>query len=197
MIRLAKPHITEEAIERVAEVLRSGNLVQGKNVRQFEQDIQEYLNVKYAVMVSSGTAALHLSLLALDIGPDDEVIVPAFTYPATANVVEIVGAKPILVDITLDNFCIDVSQIEQAITDRTKAIIPVHEFGQAADIDIISAIAKQYNLMIVEDAACALGTEYKGKKKQAHLAIWVVSAFILEKLLQQGKAVLLLRMIKN
>ena len=164
MIRLAKPHITEEAIGRVAEVLRSGNLVQGEYVKQFEQGLEQYLNMKHAVLVSSGTAALHLSLLALEIGSGDEVIVPAFTYPATANVVEIVGAKPVLVDITLDDFCIDISKIEAVITDRTKAIIPVHEFGQSADIDPILAIAKQYNLMIVEDAACALGTEYKGIK---------------------------------
>lgn len=164
MIKLAKPHITEEAIEKVAEVLRSGNLVQGKYVKQFEQGLEKYLNVKHAVVVSSGTAALHLSMLALGVGPGDEVIVPAFTYPATANVVEIVGATPILVDITLDDFCIDVSKIEESITDKTKAIIPVHEFGQAADMDPIMAIAKQYNLKIVEDAACALGTEFNNKK---------------------------------
>jgi len=164
MIRLAKPYISEEAMQRVVEVLRSGNLVQGENVRQFEEKLEQYLNVKHVVVVSSGTAALHLSLLALDIGIGDEVIVPAFTYPATANVVEIVGAKPVLVDITLDDFCIDISKIEAVITDRTKAIIPVHEFGQSADIDPILAIAKQYNLMIVEDAACALGSEYKEQK---------------------------------
>jgi len=167
MIRLAKPYISDEAIEKVAEVLRSGNLVQGEYVRKFESELEQYLDVKHAVVVSSGTAALHLSLLALNIGLDDEVIVPAFTYPATANVVEIVGAKPILVDITLDDYCIDISKIEEAITEKTKAIIPVHEFGQAADMDPILAIAKQHDLKIVEDAACALGTEYKGIKAGA------------------------------
>ena len=164
MIRLAKPYISEEATQKVTEVLRSGNLVQGENVRQFEEKLEHYLNVKHVVVVSSGTAALHLSLLALDIGHGDEVIVPAFTYPATANVVEIVGAKPVFVDITLDDFCIDAARIEEAITDKTKAVIPVHEFGQAADMDPIMALAKQNNLQIVEDAACALGSEYKGKK---------------------------------
>jgi len=164
MIKLAKPHVTKKALENIAEVLRSGNFVQGENVWHFEQELGKYLDVKHVVVVSSGTAALHLSLLALGIKPGDEVIVPAFTYPATANVVEIVGAKPELVDITLDDFCFDVSKIEAAINDRTKAIIPVHEFGQAADMDPILAIAKQHDLKIVEDAACALGTVYKGIK---------------------------------
>jgi perosamine synthetase len=164
MIQLAKPSISEDAIKRVSEVLRSGNLVQGKYVLEFEQKLTKYLEAENAIIVSSGTAALHLSLLSVNIGLGDEVIIPAFTYPATANVVEIVGAKPVFVDITLADFCIDVSKIEAAITDRTKAIMPVHEFGQAADMEPIMAIAKQYDLKIIEDAACALGSEYKGKK---------------------------------
>ena len=101
MIRLAKPDISEETIIKVSEILRSGNLVQGEQVEKFEKDLKKYLNVKYAVVVSSGTAALHLSLLALGIKEGDEVIVPAFTYPATANVVEMVGATSIFVDINL------------------------------------------------------------------------------------------------
>lgn len=164
MIRLAKPHITEKAIQKVTEVLLSGNLVQGENVWQFERRLEQYLNVKHAVVVSSGTAALHLSLLALDIGLGDEVIVPVYTYPATANVVEIVGAAPIFVDINLDDFCIDVTKIEEAITEKTKAIIPVHEFGQSANMNPILQIAEKYGLNIIEDAACALGSEYDGKK---------------------------------
>jgi len=126
--------------------------------------LQHYLNIKHSVIVSSGTAALHLSLMALDIRRGDEVIVPAFTYPATANVVELVGAKPVLVDISLDDFCINISRIEEAITQSTKVIIPVHEFGQSADIENIVVIAQKYNLDIVEDDACALGSEYKNKK---------------------------------
>jgi len=164
MIKLAKPFIPEKAINAVVEVLKSGNLVQGKYVKQFEKKLEEYLNVENAVVVSSGTAALHLALMALEIGQGDEVIVPAFTFPATANVVELVGAKPVFVDITLDDFCIDTSKIEEVITKRTKVIMPVHEFGQAAKMDDILEISKKHNLKIIEDAACALGTEYDGKK---------------------------------
>lgn len=164
MIRLAKPNIPEAAVNDVIEIFSSGDLVGGKYVKEFELTFQNYLNTDHAVLVSSGTAALHLSLMALGIGNGDEVIVPAFTFPATANTVEIVGAKPVLVDINLDDYCINVSDIEDAITDKTKAIIPVHEFGQSADIKSLMQIAGKYDLMVIEDAACALGTEYRGKK---------------------------------
>jgi len=164
MIRLSKPYITEDCVNNVVSVLRSGNLIQGENVKALEEKTKNYLNVNYAVAVSNGTAALHLALLALGIGPDDEVIVPAFTFPATANVVECVGAKTILVDISLDDFCINPSLMEKAITPKTRAIIPVHEFGQAAQIDVIMAIAKKYKLKVIEDAACALGTEFRNRK---------------------------------
>lgn len=164
MIKLSKPYITEDCINNVIAVLRSGNLVQGENVKKLEESSISYLNVKYAVAVSSGTAALHLALLALGIGKGDEVIVPAFTFPATANAVELVGAKTVLVDINLDDFCINTSLIEKAITSKTKAIIPVHEFGQTAQIDVVMNIAKKYNLKVIEDAACALGAEYNNKK---------------------------------
>lgn len=164
MIKLSRPYIPEVAYKRVIEVLKSGDLVQGKYVEQFEKDLKDYLSIEYAVLVSSGTAALHLSLVALGIKEGDEVIIPAFTFPATANVIELVGAKPVLVDINLDDFCINVSLIEKAITTKTKAIIPVHEFGLSAEIERIVDIAKKYNLFVIEDAACALGSEYKGKK---------------------------------
>lgn len=164
MIKLSKPYITDQCISNVVEVLRSGNLVQGQFVNQLENDVKSYLGVKHAFAVSSGTAALHLALIALGIGPGDEVIVPAFTFPATANVVELVGATTVLVDINLDDFCIDTSKIEQAITPKTKAIMPVHEFGQAAKMDDIVQLAQKYNLNIVEDAACALGAEFGSKK---------------------------------
>ena len=157
MIPLARPNIPKEAKDKVIEVLNSGMLVQGKEVLAFEEKVAEYLNIKHAICVSSGTATLHLSLVALGIGPGDEVIVPAFSYIATANVVELVGARPVFVDIDLRTFNIDVSKIESAITSRTKAIIPVHEFGLAAEISQIVDIAKEYNLFVIEDAACALG----------------------------------------
>lgn len=163
-IRLVKPDIPEEALHRVSEVIKSGHLVQGEYVKKFELALQDYLGTQNAIVVSSGTAALHLSLMALDLQSGDEVIVPAFTFPATANVVEVVGGKPVLVDITLDDFCIDTTQIEKAITNRTKAIMPVHEFGQPAEMDGIIAIAKKYRLEVIEDAACALGAEFNHKK---------------------------------
>jgi len=164
MIKLSKPYLPDLSIEEAIKVLKSGNLVQGEYVRRLEELLCSYLQIKNAVVVSNGTAALHLCLIALGIKEGDEVIVPAFTYPATANVVEIVGAKTILVDINLDDYCIDTSKIEEAITLRTKAIIPVHEFGQAAKIDEIISIARKHCLFVIEDAACALGAEFKKKK---------------------------------
>lgn len=164
MIKLAKPHIPDKAIEKAMEVLKSGNLVQGKYVQEFESALRDYLNAKNAIVVSSGTAALHLTLLALEIERSDEVIVPAFTFPATANVVEAVGATPVFVDINLSDFCMDTTKIEKAITKKTKALIPVHEFGQAAKMDDIVKIAQQYNLKIIEDAACALGAEFENQQ---------------------------------
>lgn len=157
------PSISEGDIEAVAEVLRSGMLVQGANVASLELEIAAYLKTKNAVAVSNGTATLHLAMVALGIGPGDEVIVPAFSYVATANVVEIVGAKCVFVDVEPDTFNIDVSQIEQAITPRTKAIIPVHEFGLSCDISGLFKIAERNNLYVIEDAACALGAMENNK----------------------------------
>ena len=163
MIKLAKPIISEAVIQEVAEIIRSGNLVQGPRVEQFEEALRNYLNIEYAIVVSSGTAALHLALMALNITDGDEVLVPAFTFPATANVVENVGAKPLLVDISLTDFCMDPSRIEDTITQRTKAIIVVHEFGQTAEIEKIVEIAKRRNLHFIEDAACAIGARWKNR----------------------------------
>ena len=164
MIRLTVPDIGKEEIEAVNRVLESGYLVQGKMVEQFEESIRKYVGTKYAIAVSSGTAALHLALLALGIEPGDEVIVPDFTFPATANVVELVGATPVFMDIDLATLNIDVNLIPQAISDRTKAIMPVHLFGQPADMKPILDIAEKNNLFIIEDATCALGAEYRGMK---------------------------------
>jgi dTDP-4-amino-4,6-dideoxygalactose transaminase len=188
MIKLAKPFIPEIAINEAINVLKSGNLVQGKFVKEFEQKLEQYLRIKNAIIVSNGTAALHLSLIALGIKSGDEVIVPAFTFPATANAVELVGAKPVFVDINPDDFCINTDLIESVITSQTKAIIPVHEFGQSAKMDDVLKLAKKYNLKIIEDAACALGSEFDGKKPE-HLEIWGVSVFIPGKLLLPVKVV--------
>jgi perosamine synthetase len=163
MIKLAKPVISEAVIQEVAEVIRSGNLVQGPRVGQFEEALRDYLDIEHVAVVSSGTAALHLSLMALSIKNGDEVIVPAFTFPAPANAVENVGAKPVFVDISLADFCIDPSRIEDVITERTKAIIVVHEFGQAAELEKIVEIAKRRDLHLIEDAACAIGAQWKNR----------------------------------
>lgn len=168
MIRLCEPDITNTELQAVSEVLKTGYLVQGVRVRELEEKIEKYLHIQHAIAVSNGTAALHLALIALEIGPGDEVIVPDFTFPATANVVELVGAKSVFVDIDINTFNIDTAKIEAKINKNTKAIIPVHEFGLAANLDAIISISKKYNLKIIEDAACALGAsfhkEYVGTK---------------------------------
>lgn len=163
-IPLASPDIRPEDIQEVVAVLESGMLVQGKRVSDLEKNTSEFIGNTNVVAVSNGTATMHLALVALGIGAGDEVIVPAFSYVATANVVELVGATPIFVDIDLATFNIDTSKIEAAITSKTKAIIPVHEFGLACDIERIMAIARKHKLFVIEDAACALGASQHGKK---------------------------------
>lgn len=162
-VPLASPDITDADINCVVDVLKSGMLVQGENVLALEKSFTSFHNNNYAVAVSNGTATMHLALHALGIGPGDEVIVPAFSYVATANVVELVGATTVFVDIELNTFTVDVAQIEASITNKTKVIIPVHEFGLAANMEAIMALAAKYNLIVLEDAACALGAKQKGK----------------------------------
>lgn len=162
-IRLAHPFFSDNIEKKVGEVIRSGNLVQGEKAKQFEESIAGYLGIENAIATSSGTSALHLSLLALGIGRGDEVIVPAYTFLATVNVVEMVGATPVFVDIGYD-YCIDPLIIEDKITERTKAIIVVHEFGVCADMNPIMKLAEKYKLKVIEDAACALGAKYHRSK---------------------------------
>jgi dTDP-4-amino-4,6-dideoxygalactose transaminase len=164
MIPVARPEIGQGEIQAVAEVLESGQLVQGARVMEFEAKVAAYLGTKHAVAVSSGTAALHLALLGLGIGPGDEVLVPDFTFPACANAVELTGAAPVLIDIDLATFNLDVASIRSALTPRTKALMPIHMFGQPADMDPVLAIAREKGLLVVEDAACALGSEYRGRR---------------------------------
>ncbi len=156
-IPLMVPSLMEEDIQAAVKVMRSGMLVQGKEVEALEKKIEARLGVKYAIAAANGTATLHMALIALGVGRGDEVIVPAFSYTATANVVELAGARPVFVDINLHDFNIDVEKIEPSITPSTKAIIPVHEFGLACDISNVQKIAEAHNLFIIEDAACALG----------------------------------------
>lgn len=160
-IGLAKPDIREEDFEDVLNVLRSGMLVQGRKVQEFEDLCAEWGATARAV--SSGTAALHVALLALGIEKGDEVIVPAFSFVASANSVEAVGAKAVFVDIDINTFCLDVDQLLPAISDKTKAIMPVHEFGLCANMPEIMRIAEENDIPVIEDAACALGASINGR----------------------------------
>lgn len=164
MIKLMTPEVGTEELNLIQQVLESGYLTTGPMTQRFEQLVAEYVGVKHAVAVSSGTTALHLALICLGIGPGDEVLVPDFTFPASANVVRHCDATPVLVDIDLATFNIDVADLEKKITSKAKAIMPVHLFGLSADMDAILALAQKHGLWVVEDAACALGAEYKGRK---------------------------------
>jgi len=156
------PDIGEEEIQSVVATLRSGWLTTGPMVKQFEKQFAEQVGCRYAVAVNSCTAALHLALEAIGIQEGDEVIVPTMTFTATAGVVTYFKAKPVLVDIREDTFTIDVQKLEQAITPRTKAIIPVHFGGQPCEMDLIIDIAHRYKIKVIEDAAHALPATYKG-----------------------------------
>jgi dTDP-4-amino-4,6-dideoxygalactose transaminase len=157
-------NIKGEIDEAVMSVLDTGQFVLGSEVAAFENEFAAYNKVKHAIGVNSGTSALHLALLAAGIGPDDEVVTVPFTFVATVAAICYTGAKPVFVDIARDSFTMDVHRIEAAITDRTKAILPVHLYGQPADMDPILEIAGRRNLLVIEDAAQAHGAEYKGRK---------------------------------
>jgi len=161
-IPIAKSIFTEREFENIRKPLTSGWVVQGPFVKEFEEKWSEYTGAKHSIAVTNCTTALHLSLAALGITHGDEVIVPSFTWVATANAVESLGARPVFCDIDLPTFNIDSARIEQLITSRTKAIIPVHLFGLSAEIDVILKIARKHKLYVVEDAACGFGARYDG-----------------------------------
>ncbi len=163
MIYISKPYIGDEEKQAVMGVLDSGMLAMGPRTAQFENEFAKMCAVKHAIAVSSGTTALHIALLANGIGPGDEVITTAFTFIASVNAILYVGAKPVFVDIDEETFNIDLSQVEKAITPRTKAILPVHLYGQLCDIDQLLAIADKHHLKIIEDACQAVMASYKGK----------------------------------
>ncbi|MBT9585623.1 DegT/DnrJ/EryC1/StrS family aminotransferase [bacterium] len=161
-IPIAKVELTAEDEEAVLATLRSGWLVQGPQVAEFERLFREYSGAEYALATTSCTTALHLALVASQVGAGDEVIVPAFTWVATANVVEMQGARPVFVDIDLATYNIDVTQVKAALTSRTRAIIAVSLFGLSADLEPLRQLADERGLMLIEDAACALGSRYRG-----------------------------------
>lgn len=156
--------IQDEIESAVLDVLRSGGYILGPRVEAFERSIAEYCGVEYAIGVANGTDALVLSLDAIGVGPGDEVITTPFTFYATAESISRLGATPVFVDIDPVTYNIAVDQIEAKITPKTKAIIPVHIFGQPAEMDEINAIAKKHGLKVIEDACQAIGAEYRGKK---------------------------------
>ena len=156
--------IQNEAEKEVLEVMRSGSYILGKHNKAFEQEMADFIGVNYSVALNSGTDALHLALRALDIGAGDEVITVAFTFVATTEAIGIVGATPVFVDINPDTFNMDANLIEEKITPKTKAILPVHLYGQPCDMEKIMTIAKKHNLYVIEDCCQAIGAEFKGKK---------------------------------
>jgi dTDP-4-amino-4,6-dideoxygalactose transaminase len=163
MIPIAKPILGKDEEKAILEVIASGQLVQGPKVHEFERRFAELCGVEHAVATSSGTTALHIAMLAHKIGPSDEVITSPFSFIASANCALFVGARPVFVDIEPDFFTIDPAKIEERITPKTRAIIPVHLYGQACDMDAIVEIAQKHHLVIIEDACQAHGATYKGR----------------------------------
>ncbi len=164
MISMAKPLMGEEEKQAVWEVLESGIIAQGPRVKAFEEAFATMCETRFAIATSSGTTALHVALLAHQIGPGDEVITSPFTFIASANSVVYVGARPVFVDIDPRTFNLDVNQIEAAITPRTKAILPVHLFGLSCNMEAIMELAGKYNLAVIEDACQSHGATFKGRK---------------------------------
>ena len=164
MIPIAKPLISDEEKQAVMEVLNSGMIAAGPKTQEFEEKFADFVKTKYAITTSSGTTALHLGLLCLGVKKDDEVILPSFTFIATANTILFCDAKPVFCDIDPLTFNISPEKIEGLITPKTKAIMPVHLYGQPADMKPIQEIADKHRLKIIGDAAQAHGAKYNGKK---------------------------------
>lgn len=163
-ISIAAPYLDSREMEAIKIPLSKGWLTQGPYVEAFEKEFAKIHGVRYAVATTSCTTALHLALVALGVGPGDEVIVPSFTWVATANAVECTGARPVFCDIERDTYNISAKGIEALINSRTKAIIPVHLFGLCADMGKLKPVCRRHNLYIIEDAACAVGASINGKK---------------------------------
>ena len=163
-VPIAKPIIGDKEIENVVEVLKSGMIAQGPKVEEFEQKFAEWVGAEYGIAVNSGTAALHVALLACGIGEGDEVITTPFTFIASGNSILYTGARPVFADIDMKTYTLNPDSIEDLITEKTKAIMPVQLYGQSADMGRINEIAEKYGLIVIEDAAQAHGAAYNGQK---------------------------------
>lgn len=167
MIAIAKPYLTAEEAQNAYDTILSGWVTQGPKVQEFEEKFAAYTGAKYAVAVSNCTTALHLAMIVAGVGEGDEVICPSMSYVATANCIRYVNATPVFAEVN-EHFNLDVKDAEKKITKKTKAILLVHQIGMPADIDAFSALCKKHNLVLIEDAACAAGSAYKGKKIGSH-----------------------------
>lgn len=164
MIPVSRPSLGKEETEAVARVMESGMIAQGQVVAEFERSFASYCGVKHAIATSNGTTALHATLLAAGIGPGDEVIVPSFTFIATATSVSMCGARPVFADVDDRTFTIDPASAEALITPRTRAVMGVHLFGQPFDVPALSTLCREHNLLLIEDAAQAHGSTFRGRK---------------------------------
>jgi perosamine synthetase len=163
MIRIAHPQVSKEARQAVLKVLESGQLAQGQTVRQLEVDFADFIGVRDAIAVNSGTAALMLAIAGHGIGPGDEVITTPFSFVATANAILYAGAKPVFVDVRLEDGLVDTDLVEAAVTPRTRAILPVHLYGRPCNMSALQSIAERHNLVLIEDAAQAHGATWNGQ----------------------------------
>lgn len=154
-------HIKDQVDQAIQEVIDTTSFIKGKQVHQFEESLANYLSCKHVIGCANGTDALQIALMALDLNRGDEIIVPTFTYVATAEVIALLGLKPVMVDVDPTTFNVTAAHIERYITSKTKAIVPVHLFGQSCDMEPIMALAKQHGLFVIEDNAQAIGADYK------------------------------------
>ncbi len=186
-IPVARPYLGAEEEQAVIDVLRSGWVTQGPRVAEFETRFSRYIGCEHAVAVSSCTTALHLGLLALGVGPGDEVICPSLSFIATANAIVYTGATPVFCDIDPATYNLDPARMEDAITPRTKAILVVHQIGLPAAMHEILAVAARHGLAVIEDAACAIGAEYEGRLIGAPLGVLACFSFHPRKILTTGE----------
>lgn len=186
-IPVARPFIGTEEEQAVVDVLRSGWITQGPRVAEFEKQFSEYVGCDHSVAVSSCTTALHLAMVACSIGPGDEVICPSLSFIATANCITYAGATPIFCDINPATFNVDPFKLEELITAKTKAILVVHQIGLPAEMSTILEIAAKHRLVIIEDAACAIGSEYEGQRIGKPLGAMACFSFHPRKILTTGE----------